>query len=103
MFATSVASLALTASLLALPVIPTPAVGADAPPIPDITADRWIVYDADADVILASWNANDRAPMASVTKVMTAIITAENADLNDMVTIPRVATGARGSVAGLAG
>ena len=101
MFATSAASLALTASLLALPVIPTPAVGADAPPIPDITADRWIVYDADADVILASWNANDRAPMASVTKVMTAIITAENADLNDMVTIPRVATGARGSVAGL--
>jgi D-alanyl-D-alanine carboxypeptidase (penicillin-binding protein 5/6) len=101
MFATFAASLALTASLLALPVTPTPAVGVDAPPIPNITADRWIVYDADAEVVLASWNANDRAPMASVTKVMTAIVTVENADLNDIVTIPRIATGTRGSVAGL--
>jgi D-alanyl-D-alanine carboxypeptidase len=39
--------------------------------------------------------------MASVTKVMTAIITVENADLSDIVTVPRVATRARGSVAGL--
>lgn len=101
MFATSAASLALTASLLTLPVSPTPTVGADAPPIPEISADRWIVYDADAEVVLASWNANDQAPMASVTKVMTAILTVENADLNELVTIPRVATGARGSTAGL--
>jgi len=101
MFATSVASLALTASLLTLPVSPTPAVGADAPPIPDITADQWIVYDADAEVVLASWNANDHAPMASVTKVMTAIVTVENADLSEMVTVPRTATSARGSTAGL--
>jgi D-alanyl-D-alanine carboxypeptidase len=101
MFATSVASLALAASLLTLPVTPTPAVGLDAPPIPNISADRWIVYDADAEVVLASWNANDQAPMASVTKVMTAILTVENADLNEIVSIPRVATGARGSTAGL--
>jgi D-alanyl-D-alanine carboxypeptidase (penicillin-binding protein 5/6) len=101
MFATSVASLALAASLLTLPVIPPPAVGLDAPPIPNITADRWIVYDADAEVVLASWNANDEAPMASVTKVMTAIVTVENVDLSEVVSIPREATGARGSVAGL--
>ena len=101
MFATSAASLALAASLLTLPVTPTPAVGLDAPPIPNISADRWIVYDADAEVVLASWNANDRAPMASVTKVMTAILTVENADLNDVVSIPGAATGARGSTAGL--
>ena len=101
MFATSAASLALTASLLTLPVSPTPVVGFDAPPIPDISADRWIVYDADAEVVLASWNESDRAPMASVTKVMTAIITVESADLNDIITIPAAATRARGSVAGL--
>ena len=101
MLATSAASLALAASLLTLPVSPTPVVGSAAPPIPDITADRWIVYDADAEVVLASWNANDRASMASVTKVMTAIITVENADLSDVVTVPRVTTAVRGSVAGL--
>lgn len=101
MFATSAASLALAASLLTLPLTPIPVVGADAPPIPDITADRWIVYDADAEVVLASWNANDKASMASVTKVMTAIVAVENSDLSDMVTVPSVATRARGSLAGL--
>jgi D-alanyl-D-alanine carboxypeptidase len=101
MFAIVSASLALTASLLTLPVLPPPAVGQDAPPIPNISADRWIVYDADAEVVLASWNANDRAAMASVTKVMTAIVTVENADLDEVVTVPRLATAARGSVAGL--
>jgi len=101
MIASSLVSVALTASLLALPAIPAPVVTTDALPIPNITADRWIAYDADAGVVLASWNANDRASMASVTKVMTAIIVIENADLNEVVTVPSFATNSRGSVAGL--
>jgi len=101
MIATSLVSVALTASLLGLPALPAPVAMNDAPPIPKITADRWIVYDADAEVVLASWNANDQAPMASVTKVMTAIVVVENVDLNEVVTIPSFATSARGSTAGL--
>ncbi|MCZ7533119.1 MAG: D-alanyl-D-alanine carboxypeptidase [Acidimicrobiia bacterium] len=101
MIASSLVSAALTASLLGLPATSAPVVAPDAPPMPTITADRWIVYDADADVVLASWNANDQAPMASVTKVMTAIVTIEHADLSDVVTVPRFATQSRGSTAGL--
>ncbi|KAA3635481.1 MAG: D-alanyl-D-alanine carboxypeptidase [Armatimonadetes bacterium] len=101
MIASSLVSVALSASLLGLPATSAPVVPTDAPPIPSVTADRWIVYDADADVVLASWNANDQAPMASVTKVMTAIVTIENADLGEVVTIPSFATRARGSTAGL--
>jgi D-alanyl-D-alanine carboxypeptidase (penicillin-binding protein 5/6) len=101
MILSSIASAALVTSLLGLPALSVPVVIADAPEIPSITADRWIVYDADADVVLASWNADDQASMASVTKVMTAILVVENADLNDKVTIPSFATNSRGSTAGL--
>jgi D-alanyl-D-alanine carboxypeptidase len=101
MIATTFTSLALAASLLGIPHASVPVVPYDVPEIPRITADRWIAYDASADVVLASWNANDRAPMASVTKVMTAIIVLENSNLTDIVTVPKFATGARGSAAGL--
>ncbi len=101
MIATVFTSFALVASLLGTPHASAPVVQADAPEIPKLTAERWITYDASADVVLASWNANDQAPMASVTKVMTAIIVIENSELGDKVTIPSFVTGARGSVAGL--
>lgn len=95
-----IASLALAATLV-VPTLPTQPVATDASPPPRLTAERWIVYDAEDEVVLASWNANDQAPMASVTKVMTAIIVLENAALGDLVTVPASATGARGSTAGL--
>ncbi len=101
MIATTFTLLALVASLLGIPHASAPVAPSDAPEIPRITADRWIAYDASADVVLASWNANDRSPMASVTKVMTSIIVLENSNLTDIVTIPKFATGARGSTAGL--
>lgn len=100
MLSASLASLALVVSVV-MPTVASSPVAFDAPDPPRLTAERWIVYDADADVVLASWNANDRAPMASVTKVMTSIIVLENADLNEVVTVPTFATNARGSVAGL--
>jgi len=101
MFTTSLASIAVSASLLVAPSLGAIPVGVDAPQPPTLTAERWIVYDADADVVLASWNANDRAPMASVTKVMTSIVVLENAELTDLVTVPGFVSGLRGSVAGL--
>lgn len=101
MIATVLTSLTLAASLISPPLASAPVGTASAPEIPSITAERWITYDATADVVLASWNANDQAPMASVTKVMTAIIVLENAELDDRVTIPAFATRARGSTAGL--
>ncbi len=93
--------MALAASLIAVPIAPPPTATTASPAIPDVTADRWAVYDADADVVLASWNANDRAPMASVTKVMTAILVTEQAALDETVQIPSFVEGIRGSTAGL--
>jgi D-alanyl-D-alanine carboxypeptidase (penicillin-binding protein 5/6) len=101
MIASTVTSFALVASLFGIPMASAPVVQSEVPDIPNLTADRWIAYDATADVVLASWNANDRAPMASVTKVMTAIVVIENSDLSDVVTVPPFATQARGSTAGL--
>ncbi|MGI9586316.1 MAG: D-alanyl-D-alanine carboxypeptidase family protein [Acidimicrobiia bacterium] len=97
-FATSVA---LVAALLGTPAVGPPTAGFDVSVPPKLTAERWIVYDANSDVVLASWNANDQAPMASVTKVMTSMVVLENADLNEVVTVPEFATNARGSTAGL--
>lgn len=101
MFATSLIAVALVASLVPVPTASVPVTRLDAPEIPHLTADQWIVYDATSDVVLASWHADDRAPMASLTKVMTAIIVLENAELGAVVTVPAFATGARGSNAGL--
>lgn len=101
MLITALISLALTATLLGTPHASAPVTTTDAPRIPKLTAERWITYDADADVVLASWNANDRAAMASVTKVMTAIIVLDNTGVSDIMTVPDFATRAKGSVAGL--
>ncbi len=101
MFATSILSLALVASLLGSPAATAPLRSAPLRPIPKLTAERWIVYDADADVVLASWNANDKGSMASVTKVMTAMLVIDNAELTDTIVIPEFATTARGSTADL--
>ena len=92
---------AVAASVLVAPLTASSPVHDALPEPPRLSADRWIVYDADDEVVLASWNANDRAPMASVTKVMTSIVILENADLSETVTIPPFVTGIRGSTAGL--
>lgn len=101
MITSLVASLALVASLIGLPAGTAPTATDSPRPIPDLTADRWIVYDADADVVLASWNADTQASMASVTKALTAMVVIDNADLDTLVTIPEFVTNTRGSSAGL--
>lgn len=100
MLTSALASFALAAGLL-LPVAAPAPVPSEDLAIPAVSADSWIVYDLETDTVLASWNANDQRPMASVTKVMTAIIVLENASLDEVVTVPTFATGARGSTAGL--
>jgi len=68
---------------------------------PKVGAPSWAVYDETSDVYLATWNMNDRRPMASVTKVMTAMVVLDEAELDEIVTVPDFATNSRGSVAGL--
>ena len=68
---------------------------------PTVSAQSWAVYDESADVMLATWNLDERRPMASVTKVLTAMVVLDEADLDDVVTVPLSATESRGSSAGL--
>ena len=101
MIATLLTSIALAASLVGLTIPTVPFATEEARPVPKLSADRWIVYDADADVILASWDADSQASMASVTKVLTAMVVIDNADLDAVVIVPEFVTTTLGSSAGL--
>jgi D-alanyl-D-alanine carboxypeptidase len=79
--------MAIAAALLPSFTPPTEA-GSGPPPEPvELTAEAWIVYDVDADLVLASQRADEERPMASVTKIMTALVVVEEADLDGTVRI----------------
>ncbi len=60
-----------------------------------------LIYDRASGRILYEKNGNKQTPMASTTKIMTAIVVLENANLKDVVTINSKAAGAGGSRLGL--
>ena len=60
-----------------------------------------LIYDRASRRILYEKNGNKQTPMASTTKIMTAIVVLENAELNDVVTIQAKAAGIGGSRLGL--
>lgn len=91
--------LALLAPLVSSPAAPV--VGVPQPAPPKVSAVEWAVYDETADVMLATWNVNEPRSMASVTKVMTAMIVIDEVGLDDVVTVPAFAASTRGSTAGL--
>ncbi len=101
MIATATAALvaALLAPLGSFPTMPTEPIAPPQPPT--VSAYEWAVYDETTGVMLATWNVNERRPMASVTKVMTAMIVLDEVDLDEIVMVPTIATTSRGSSAGL--
>ncbi len=54
---------------------------------PDIQAKAAIIMDYDTGILLYEKNINEQLPMASLTKIMTAILIMENHDLDDIVTV----------------
>lgn len=60
-----------------------------------------LIYDRASGEIIYEKNGNKQTPMASTTKIMTAIIVLENADLTETVTINSKAAGIGGSRLGL--
>lgn len=87
------------ASLVPPAPVPVPMTDPGAPP--QLGAVSWAIHDESGDVKLASWNANQRRAMASVTKVLTAMIVLDETELDDVVVIPKLATNGWGSSAGL--
>lgn len=61
------------------------------------TAKGCIVVERNSGRILFEHNADERLPMASTTKIVTALTVINNGNLDDMVTIPRQACGIEGS------
>ncbi len=83
-------NVSMAAFALALPagfLPPTAINSAPDPEPPELTAEAWILYDADSGVVIASQDAETERPMASVTKIMTAIVVVENAELDDLVRV----------------
>lgn len=96
-FSMLAAAAVFSVSAYTAPVLPA------APPdeTPELTAEAWILYDADSDVVLASRNAYEERPMASVTKIMTALVVVDNAELDEKVRISEKAANVGESEIGL--
>ena len=61
------------------------------------SARSMILLDKATDIVLVDINSDKRMPMASTTKIMTALVVLENADLSKNVVIPAQACGVEGS------
>lgn len=93
--AAAVATAALALALVPAPASAAPLVvpdppregGLAIPQAPTVSAASWLVYDADADLILGSSAADEQRPMASTTKIMTVLVALRYGDLDDIVTV----------------
>lgn len=56
-------------------------------PIPQISAERVIIVDADSDEVLFEKNPDKRGAIASTTKLLTALLVVEEGDLDKIVTV----------------
>jgi serine-type D-Ala-D-Ala carboxypeptidase (penicillin-binding protein 5/6) len=69
---------------------PTPLVEGPLPsaaPPPEVTASSWVLVDADTGQVLAEQAADQRRPVASTIKILTALSVIDRADLDDEVTV----------------
>lgn len=65
--------------------------------LPEISASAYALMDTRTGELLYSNNENYRLPIASVTKIMTALVVLENAKLDDVVTVTADSCGIEGS------
>ena len=61
------------------------------------SAQSYVLMDADTGEVLSSSQKDMPLPMASTTKIMTALLAVESGRLGDLVTVPRDAVGTEGS------
>lgn len=94
------AALSLSFGLI-VPPPPAPVSAAHPGEAPTVTADSWILYDVTADVALAGTAVDERRAMASVTKIMTALVARDHLDLDQEVRVSDAAAGAGESEVGL--
>ncbi|MDL2217256.1 D-alanyl-D-alanine carboxypeptidase [Christensenellaceae bacterium OttesenSCG-928-M15] len=83
----------LLALIMAGTLAPVPAKAA----APQVNAQGAALLDLRSGRILFAQNAHEKLPMASTTKVMTALLAIENLPLDKVITVPKEAYGAEGS------
>ncbi len=67
--------------------------------VPPVNARAYVIEDARTGEILASSHAHDRVPIASITKLMTVLLTLQHHKLTDVVTVdPRAAAVGESSI-----
>ena len=67
--------------------------------VPPVNARAYVIEDARTGEILASSHPHDRVPIASITKLMTVLITLQHHKLTDVVTVdPRAAAVGESSI-----
>lgn len=59
----------------------------EAGPVADVAAAAYVVMDGDTGALLAQFNAHERRPPASLTKIMTALLVLERGKLDDVATV----------------
>lgn len=79
---------------LGLPCLPAQAADGGAP---SVSAQAAVLVDQASGRILFSKNSSEKLPIASITKVMTAVLAIESGKLNRMVTVSQEAVRAEGS------
>ncbi len=69
---------------------------------PELTAKAALAFDLNSETILYSKNLDEKLPIASLTKLMTALVVLNRADLNQKITVTKVDQTGTGSSIGLA-
>lgn len=64
---------------------------------PKLGAKAYALMEVNSGRMLAAYNAEEELPMASTTKIMTAILAIEKGDLEEVVTVPQACQGIEGS------
>ena len=88
----------IVSALLLLAALLRPAGAlAEAKEAPTIEVGGMALMEVNSGRLLAEQNAHKRLPMASTTKIMTALLAIEHCSLDEMVTVPTEAHGVEGS------
>lgn len=89
--------------LAALALVSAPVRFPPAPELGELTAEAWIVAEVATGTVIVEQNADEERAMASVTKLMTALVVRDNADLDDRVRISEEAAAIGEAEIGLVG
>ncbi|MCX6808713.1 MAG: D-alanyl-D-alanine carboxypeptidase [Candidatus Berkelbacteria bacterium] len=84
-------------AVIPLPAILTPPKVAKNAPTPNIYAESYLLVDSDSGLVFLKKNETEKVPIASTTKIMTAIVVIENYNLDDVVTVSKEAANLPGT------